>query len=756
VNSTRRDWLQRVASHSVRNPRTVLTVWLVISILAIAGVRLLVIDTGTSAFLDRSSPEWSVYQESLRKFGGDEIVVVAFRGEEPYEPEVVSKIVRFTSAFEGIPGVRRVDSIASVPVVLVREDGSLSLQPALSGYSASGNIDLEEVATLVRMDRIAPRNLVSEDETVFAINVVLDSDIDRGREEVVSEIRRLLEGRPAWISGVPVFRTEVNSRTRDELALFVPVTVLLVGIVVLAASRRPWAVLVSLGTSGVGVWCLLGAMGLLGVPLSLSTMILPSVLLALGSAYIMHVLSAAGNATDAVGLENGVLLVSRPVGLSGLTTSIGFLAMSTVRIEAIRQLGVFGAIGVIIVLAATLSLAPALLSLRLRRNAPGPVNEGLRRETQRFVMNIVHRNRRGVIVVWILFLSTSAVGLARLDVETDIVLWFSEGTEVRQSFDSIQTTLSGITPVNVMITAPAGRSILDADALTAIEGLARYLEALPSVGRSISIADPLIQLHSGFNPESAGVLPTDSSLVAQYLLLLDSIEQLSDVLAGDRTQANVLLRLKENGSRRIVDVGREVDEWWKSHGPSEYTVVTTGVMYEFGRAEEEIAYGQMRGLGLALAAVSGILVAIFRKPRIVIAALIPNLVPLAIAYGLMGLLGIALDAATICIGALALGVAVDDTIHVVSAFDARVQSGAGDHAALAGSVHQVAPALIYSTAAIAIGFSVLGFSEFVLIRNLGLVTSAMVVVCLVSDLSLLPALLVSSEAVSGKASRSGH
>ena len=179
-------------------------------------------------------------------------------------------------------------------------------------------------------------------------------------------------------------------------------------------------------------------------------------------------------------------------------------------------------------------------------------------------------------------------------------------------------------------------------------------------------------------------------------------------------------------------------------------------MYEFARAEEEIAYGQMRGLGLALAAVSGILVAIFRRPRIVIAALIPNLVPLAIAYGLMGLLGIALDAATICIGTLALGVAVDDTIHLVSAFDAQVQSGAGDHAALAGSVYQVAPALIYSTAAIAIGFSVLGLSEFVLIRNLGLVTSVMVVVCLVSDLSLLPALLVSSEAVSEKASGSGH
>jgi len=724
-----------------------------VSILSISGVRLLVVDTGTSAFLDRDSPEWNVYQESLRKFGGDEIVVVAFRGEGPYDPRVISEIIEFTSSFEDIAGVRRVDSIASVPIVLAKENGSVSLQPALSEYSTSGDVDFENIASLIRMDRIAPRNLLSEDETVFAINVILDSDIDRGREQVVSEIRRRLEGRPAWISGVPVFRTEVNSRTRVELAIFVPITLLLVGIVVIGASRRPWAVVVSLGTSGVGVWCLLGAMGFLGTPLSLSTMILPSVLLALGSAYIMHVLSAASDATDVIDLERGLLIVSRPVGLSGLTTAIGFLAMSTVSIEAIRQLGVFGAIGVVVVLTATLSLAPALLTLSLPRTATGPINGNLRLGTQRFVMDIVLRNRKVVIVVWILFLSASAVGLSRLQIETDIVLWFSRGTEIRQSFDAIQERLSGITPVNVMVTAPTDRTVLTAEALTSIEGLAQYLEGQPSVGRSISITDPLIQLHSGFEPDSAGVLPTDTNLVSQYLLLLDSIDQLRDVLTPDRTSANILLRLRENGSRNIVDVGRKVDEWWSSYGPPGYTAVTTGVMYEFGRAEEEIAYGQIRGLGLALSAIGVILVVIFRKPLIVFAALIPNLVPLAIAYGIMGLLGIALDAATICIGALALGIAVDDTIHVVSAFDGMVLSGMDEGEAMATAVHQVAPALVYSTAAVAIGFSVLGLSEFVLIRNLGLVTSAMVVVCLISDLSLLPVLLVSSGAVTGKTTR---
>jgi len=737
-------WLQRLALTSIRRPRTILSIWALISALAGLGVADLKVDTGTSTFLNRSDPAWEKYQRSLREFGGDEIVVVALEGARAYDPKILNEILEFSSIFEEIPGVRRVDSIASVPVIFATTDGSLSLEPAVKESFRSSVHGIRDVSDRLRIDRIAPRNLISDDKHVLAINLLLDEDIDRGRELVVSEVRRILGEKRAWVSGVPVFRTEVNSRTRSELILFVPLTLSLVGCVVYLACRRLPSVVVSLGTSGVGTWNVLGAMGALGTTLSLSTMILPSILLALGCAYIMHILSAVDNAESQLDIEEAVLSVTQPVGMSGLTTAIGFLAMSTVRIDAIRELGIYGAIGVISVLLATLSVAPAALILFRNVNQVGFRGVRLRRSVNRWLVPFIFQYRRSIISVWFVLLVFFSFGLSQLRVETDIILWFSKNTDVREAYEKIRSNLAGITPVNVVISAEEGGSVVSPAVLGSIHELADYLERLPAVGRTLSVADPLIQIHNGFNPGSEGGLPRDANLISQYLLLLDSVEQLQDVLTVDRTRANILLRLNENGSSRIVGIAEDVTRWWDEHGSPGFSVTTTGVMYEFGRAEEEIAYGQIKGLGFALLAIGTILFLIFRRPKIAISALIPNLIPLVMAYGFMGIIGIPLDAATICLGSLALGIAVDDTVHVTSRFASGRNRGLAERDALAESIRRVVPALVYSTIAIAVGFAVVGLSDFTLIRNLGLVTSAMVVICLIADLTLLPALLVSN------------
>jgi predicted RND superfamily exporter protein len=242
------------------------------------------------------------------------------------------------------------------------------------------------------------------------------------------------------------------------------------------------------------------------------------------------------------------------------------------------------------------------------------------------------------------------------------------------------------------------------------------------------------------NPGSNAALPGESDLIAQYLLLLDSVDQIDDLLTTDRDRANIILRLDGNGSSEIIRLSEQITEWWKANGADGYTATVTGIMYEFGRAEEEIAYGQIKGLAFALAAISIVLVVIFRRLRVVVAALIPNVIPLLIAYGFMGIFSVPLDAATVCFGSLALGIAVDDTIHVTNGYVTRIDDGESKSAAVAASLRSAFPALVFSTAAISVGFSVVGLSTFTLIRNLGLITSAMVVICLLADITLLPAL----------------
>ncbi|MBW2275571.1 MAG: RND transporter, partial [Deltaproteobacteria bacterium] len=173
---------------------------------------------------------------------------------------------------------------------------------------------------------------------------------------------------------------------------------------------------------------------------------------------------------------------------------------------------------------------------------------------------------------------------------------------------------------------------------------------------------------------------------------------------------------------------------------------TTGIMHEFARSEDRIAVGQIQGLGFALLAVAGILLAIFGWPRLAAVALLPNALPVLIAFGAMGLMGVALDAGTVFVGNLALGIAIDDTIHETAEFFRRRALGQEPELALRGALARMLRPVVYTTLIVTAGFAVLGLSSFTFTRNLGLLTAGVMVLCLLADLLLLPALLLRLEA----------
>jgi hypothetical protein len=727
---------------SVRHPRAACLAWGALAALAAPGVARLEIDTTTASFLDRTGPAWRVYQRSLARHGGDEFLTVAVEGRSPFDPQALREVDSLTQALAELPGVRRVDSLRTVPIVTAAPDGSLDLAPGLAAGPPQAPGEVEGLAARVRADRIAPRSLVSTDERVFAINVFLDGDVDGERDLAVVRVDRLLAGRDAWVSGVPVFRTEVNTRTGAELAAFLPLTLALVGLALRAAYGSLRAAGVGLVAAGAGTWVALGAMGATRRPLSLSTVVLPSILLAVGCAYVIHLLAVSRGVADPAALEDALARVAWPIALSGLTTVMGFLAMATVRVDAIRALATFGALGVFCVLAASLTLAPACLRLRPLGAGRVRLEAWLRGELRERLLRLVLGRPRAVLLAWTAAVALLGAGLARLDVETDIILWFPRGSDVREAYEAIRERLSGITPMNVLVESRDGTPVSDPRALAAIDALASYLEGRPEIGRALSVADPLRQLHAGFTGRPDAGLPGSRELVEQYLLLLSSVDRLADVIHPDRASANVLLRVDVNGSRHLLALARDVERWWAEHGAEGFTARTTGIMYEFARAEEEIAWGQLRGLWLAFLAVGAVILAVFRSPWPVFAALLPNLVPLVVAYGAMGFLRIPLDAATVCVGSVALGIAVDDTIHVATGYRDERALGLGPREALDATFARVLPPVVLTTVAITLGFAVLGASEFTLIRHFGLVTAGLMVLCLLADLLLLPVLLL--------------
>ena len=173
--------------------------------------------------------------------------------------------------FENLTGVRRVESIATIPSVIAGSEGGLRLAPAIQDEVHSEEA-AGRVAAIVAKDRIASNVFVSKDGLSFAINIRLTDEVDADRSSIIDAVDASVPNENAWFSGVPVFRSEVNSRARDELAMYIHGTLLLVLTVILAVFRSVHAALVTLSASAVGAWIVMGVMGATGGSISLSTM----------------------------------------------------------------------------------------------------------------------------------------------------------------------------------------------------------------------------------------------------------------------------------------------------------------------------------------------------------------------------------------------------------------------------------------------------------------------------------------------------
>ena len=614
------------------------------------------------------------------------------------------------------------------------QDGVLDLDPALKLP-----VNATDVALRLRGDRIAPRSLISDDGMVVAVNILMERDY-ANYSRIIGETRKAVANTKAWVSGVPVFRAAASARTRHEIIVFVPITIVAIGLLVAIAYRSARMTAIALAVGAAGSWVVVATMGFAGAPLSLVTMLLPSIMLALGCAYSIHILSAA-RATGGADLAGRLARVALPVALSSLTTAIGFSAIGTVAIDEVRYVGGFGALGALVLGFAALTLAPAMLAFW---QAPTASHDAsfFEEKMRNRIVQIAANHGGKVLVAWLAILVVLLFGIARIEVETDPTQWFPPGNEVRDSYDAIGASLSGISPVNVVVESKDGRPVTEGAPLAAIDGLTEFLESLGQVGKATSIRDPLRQIHGGFSDDPSAPLPLSPGLAEQYLLLLESVDQIDDLVTSDRLAANILLRVNDNGSGSLLEIETLANEWWTQHGPVGFSQRTTGIMYEFARAEDEIAYGQLRGLMLALAAIGVTMLLALRNYHLALLSMVPNVVPTAMVFGVMGWFGVPLDAGTVVIGSLALGIAVDDTIHLVNGFHEGCENGADTKTALGTAISHVFHPVILTTAAIALGFGLIGFSEFVLTRNVGLLLAGVTIVCLLADLILLPALLL--------------
>jgi predicted RND superfamily exporter protein len=688
------------------------------------------VDNRLERWVDADAEQARRYGEFRDRFGSDEFVVVAVTGRPLFDADSLDAILDAQERLEAVQGVARVDSLAAVY------------------RDVFGAEDPEELAYEATSTPFYRGLFLSHDGENMALLVEVDPAEDaRARHRIVTGLRQAVaplseNGFTVDLVGSTVLVDALDEVSRREALRTFPFA-LVVSLLVLAVLLRSLrGMLVGAACAGATVLITLGLMVATGSELNMVSSALPPLLWVLALGNCIHVLQRYQRRREqepvkaAVG--GAVAEATRPCTLAALTTALGFLSLVVADMAPVREVGLFAAIGLLVSLPMNLVLCPELILL-LRLPARRSVARGGAGLSSRAVL----RRPQIVLTLAVVAALVAVATLPMVRAESNPITFLPSDHEVTRAYRSVGQRLAGFYSLEVVLETTAPWT--DPRLWPVVDDFADRLAASPLVAKVLTPLDLLRKLRywdGGFSPDEY-VLPASQDEAEALVAGLDARGRalLDRLVVGESRTLRLSAIVNEMEESRFLELVAEtrsalaqlpegVDGW------------VTGVVLRLVEAQQHLVSSQVRSLGLACGVVFMAIGFGLRSWRLMLASVIPNLFPVLVMFSVMAVTGIPLDAATVMVASVALGTAVDNTIHLLAGYDRQRRAGDDPVTAVRATMERVGSALIITSLAAAIGFFSLCFSAFVPIRDFGLLAGITMLVALAADLLLVPALLV--------------
>ncbi len=726
-----------ILSHRVWVVALLLTVTVVAGVLATR----VSFDSAIEIWFLENDPDLAVYDDFVQEFSADEIVVIGVFAADVFTPEILEAVERVTQAASDAPYAGRVLSLATLEPI----------EEEITG-------DTELFRERVLANSLLAGSFVSMDSTATAIVVELEraGNTVVGKNALVQSLRETLR-REAQLgaatfhmTGTPVLDVTALEYNSRDLAEILPVMVLLLVGVAWLVFRRLLLALLPLGVVLLASTWAYGLMGFLGMKATLISTALMPLFFAVGVADSIHLaveyqrqIGLGAHREEAIRLVLARLL--RPFFFTSATTAAGLLSLALSDLRPVREFGLIAAAGVMAAFVATVGLLPAVIvMIRIpgRRIVMGR-DGGF---PSRVLQHIITPSRWATRAVAIVSAAGFTVGIAaatQLQVGVDPMSWFPRGDEFRLETERIDAALPGSSSLEFLVTAPDG-GLRDPRQLKRLDEFERWLERETAVTRVVSMVDVVKEAARVARHDEVGAawLPVTPIVTDEILAALEYRGNLEGWARDDYSLARLSARLPLSEAAQLVDqldrIAAEVDARFPG---STLHVETTGYAKLMVKMEEYLIGSQIECLVLALAVITLLMSVLLRSVVLGLFSMIPNLTPIAIGLGAMSLAGVSLNPGTVMIGAVALGIVVDDTVHFMVALQRALADEASVDEAIRVAVSEVGPALAVTTLLLAASFCVLILGSFAPSIQFGAITTLIVVVALAADLVLLPAVL---------------
>lgn len=718
----------------------------------------------------RSSSDALDYREEFaERFGReDNVVFVIVESETVYRPELLEQLRDSTLEIRTWEEVKTAESIATIRLPHAGDSpGVLSTEPLIP---TSGEVDVESVEKLENLARGEPLvegRLVDERGEVTVLLVWLKSELQDVDEldGAVERITRhfdeasLPEGVKWRLGGVPHLRAEIVDSLKMQQLTFVPGTALAYMLILLVLFRRPSGVILPMGVVAVAALFTVAMLVMTNSAINIINNVLPSLIFIIGVSDSIHMLVRDSEEVDAgKSRKEAVRETIKHTGLACLltstTTAVGFFSLLAADTQILQDFGWQAGAGVLFAYVATLMFLPtALVFMRPVNRKPmfGDENRTpLIERSMRAIGSRVLNWPKTAIIVGMSITAIFAYFGSTVRIDTVLLEVYEPGHPTFQTTKFLEERLGGILPVEISLEGSEPGTFKTPENYAKMGKIQEFASKQDVVLSTSSLVDyhQAARVALLGSDDERDEMPKSRAEIEQIQVLLeggpDEKTGTAQFVTSDFQNARVLLRVEDAGARAQMGLGKKLNERMEELFPegSGISYRLTGDAYVASKALDSFIRDLFYSLLIAVVIIFVMMTFVFRSLKIGLVSTIPNLTPLVMTFGYMGVMGINLNTTTIIIFAISLGLAVDDTIHFLARFREEQQTAPTTREALLRTYDGAGRAIMLTSVMLLIGLSILLFSDFMPTRYFGTLTAITIFGAVFGDLLLLPPLLL--------------
>lgn len=725
--------------------------WLIILLVLIGTlffgneIRSLKIDADILRSLPDEDPDARLLKKIGKNFGGNNMGVIILETDNIYQTSVLEHIQLLTDTLTNIDGITTVSSLTNI-INIKGGDYGIEIGKLVDEYELPESPkDFQLLRNNILNNEMYKGSIVSEDETSTLIIFNLDnkSDVNAIAKNVIRKTAALNLPEKLYYIGSPMLLTYISDLMRDDLTNLLPLAFLIIAFILFLSFRSISGVLLPLLIAIISIVWSLGSMAFLDIKMSMISNNIPIILLAIGSAYTIHVINRINKVSQSKKTDiiaTALAFVLTPLILAGLTTIIGFVSfIFGAYLNMIVDFGIFTALGTLFASLLSIFFVPAILeALNYKRR------KTIKQREHFFLTNyflkpiyaILIKRPKTILTIWMVLIATSIVGMSSIKRSVDIQEYFKKNNPTRLAENIMIEKFGGTKPIFVHFKG----NMQSPKVLKTMIQTSEYMEKSPDVYTSMSIAKLIAEIN--LNITNTRGIPNNSEQIEQLWFLLEGNEVLNRFVNEDLTEGIIISKFKSPDNESKKEFAKYMREFIAANSSEDCKIQITGMPFVDITMDQSLINSQIGSILIAILFVIILVGIILRSWISGLHASIPIIATIVLLFGFMGLTGISLNIATVLVASVALGIGIDYSIHIISHFNQSYKKSQDLYASIQESILISGNAIIINVISVSAGFLILVFSEMVPLQYFGLLIALSMVSSCIGALTLLPSILI--------------